>query len=321
MIRKFFGMAVALCTSLVVAPAAAQVGKDKQETKAAALRAEGEEFVKANDCKSALDPLRSAWALREDGKTAVLLGECELRLGHEPEAAYHLAHALELLPEGSERLRIDSIFRDLSARLARLDIVVNEAGAVVIVGDFVNDTPADALFVQPGDIEVTVKKTGFEEQQRKVHVVAGKTERLEFVLTRRTKGSEMDHAEKEARNASMIPTYVGAGAAIASIGVGIGLRFAGTNQGEQADALLDKLVGLAPCKADPAPEDCATILNLRLEHDRYVNASTGLFVTGGVLLAGTFVYAMVASRKTPRDVAILPVVSPTNNGLLIQGRF
>lgn len=296
-------------------------GTRTNDAKAVALRAEGEEFVKADDCKGALDPLRSAWALREDGKTAVLLGECELRMGQEPEAAQHLARALELLPEGAVRTRVESMFQDVSSRVARLDIVVNEAGAVVVVGKFVVDTPVENLFVQPGDIEVTAKKSGFGEQQRKVRAVAGNTVSLEFALIRRSNDSELDHPERVVQKGSMIPAYVGAGAALASIGIGIGLRVAGTNPAAQADALLDNLVGLAPCKAVPAPKDCATILNLRLEHDRYANASTGLFVTGGVLLGGAFVYAMVASRKTPRDVAVIPVFSPTNNGLFIQGRF
>ncbi len=327
-----FAFVVAGFACLTATNAWAQVGQEKKsqsassgprtnDAKAAALRAEGEEFVKADDCKGAMDPLRSAWALREDAKTAVLLGECELRLGQAPEAAHHLTWARDLLPDGAERTRVASMLQDVSSRVTRLDIVVNEKDAVVIAGRFVVDTPVENLFVEPGDIKITVKKSGFGEQQRQVRAIAGKTERLQFTLTRRSNDSELDHPERSAPRGLMIPAYVGAGAGLAAVGLGIGLLIAGRSQGTDADVLLDKLVGRDPCKADPAPKDCATILILRLDHDRYVNASTGLFVTGGLLLGGAFVYGIVTSRKTQGDVAIIPIVSPTNNGILLQGRF
>jgi len=296
-------------------------GSRTNDAKASAYRAEGEDYVKADDCKGALDPLRSAWGLRQDGKTAVLLGECELRLGMEPEAAHHLTRAVELLPEGAERTRIESMLRDVSSRVARLDVVVNQPGAVVVVGKFVVDTPVEALFVAPGDVAVVVKKTGFGEQQRHIKATAGGTVRVEFTLTRAGNDTALDHPEKQHDGMSKIPTYVGAGLALASIGAGIGLRIAGTDSGNQADALLGELVGKPPCKMEENQAGCSELLNLRLEHDRFVNASTGLFVTGGILLGGAFVYTMVASRKTRDNVAILPVVSPSNNGLFIQGRF
>lgn len=332
MIRFRFGFIAAAFVTMFAANTWAQSAGGKAEpglapaprtndARAAEFRAEGEAFVKADDCRGAMDPLRSAWALREDGKTAVLLGECELRLGREPEAAQHLARAMELLPEGAERTRVESMFQDISSRVAHLDIVANEPGAVVVVGTFVMDTPVANLFVSPGDVVVVVKKAGFGEQQSSVKAVAGKTARIEFTLTRARKDSDFDHPEKGRGNLPMTPAFVGIGAGLTSIAMGIGLRLTGTKSGKEADVLLGKLEGQSPCKADPAPTDCAPLLNLRLEHDRYVNASTGLFVTGGLLFGGAFVYAMVASRKTPRDVAIFPVVSPTNNGLLIQGRF
>lgn len=325
----FSFIAAAIVTMLVAPNIGAQSARDKpdvgasrtNDTRAAALRAEGEEFVKADDCKAAMDPLRSAWALREDGKTASLLGECELRLGHEPEAAQHFARAMELLPDGDARRRVESMFQDVSSRVTRVDVVVNEPGAVVVVGKFVMETPFDNLFVSPGEATVVVKKSGFGELQRTINAMAGKVTRADFILTRVREDSDLDRPKKHHDGLPMIPAYVGMGIGLASIAVGIGLRTTGNDSGKEADALMGTLVGKSPCKADPAPADCAKLLNLRSEHDRYVNASTGLFVTGGLLLGGSFVYAMVSSRKTPNDVAIIPVVSPTNNGLVIQGRF
>jgi len=332
MIRFRFGLVVAAFVTMLEANAWAQMVKDKpnagladgprtNQAEASALRAEGAELARVDDCKGALEPLRSSWALQKDARTAVLLGECKLKLGQDAEAAHYLALARDLLPNGAERTRVESMLQDVSSRVARLDIVVNDPDAIVLAGKLVVDTPVEHLYVPPGDIEVIVKKSGFGEQQQKVRAIAGKTERLQFTLTRRPNESELDRPEKASGSLSMIPAYVGAGAALASIGIGIGLRAAGTNRGDEADALLDKLLGIAPCKEDPAPKECSTILNLRLEHDRYVNASTGVFVTGGLPLGGAFIYGMVASRKTANDVAIIPVVSPTDHGLFIQGRF
>lgn len=322
----------ACCALLTTADAFAQHAAEKQhragasgaksnDAQAAELRAEGEELAGAGDCDGAIGPLRSAWALRESAKTAVLLGECEVRLGRFPEAAHHLSRALELLPVGAERTRVESMLQDASSRVARLDIVVNEPGAIVIVGKLVVESPVKDLFVEPGDVLVSVKKSGFREQQQTVRTTAGKTARLEFKLVTNRGQTDLEPSDESPAAGAMLPAYVGGGLALVVLGIGGGLRVAGKSSGADADMLLDKLEGQAPCSATPPPDDCATIKNLRIDHDRYVNASTGLFVAGGVLLGGAMIYGIVMTRQLKKDVAILPIVSPTHNGLFIEGRF
>lgn len=295
------------------------------EAKLARLKAEGESFVKADNCEGAVGPLRSAWALREDASTAVVLGECERRLGQETEAAYHLGQGLEQLQDGPERTRVEAMFRDVTSRLAQLDVVVNEREAIVVVDKFVMNTPAKNLFVRAGKVLVTVKKTGFVEDTRHVEAKAGQTAQVVVTLKRKVHPGPPPPSPGIYFASSPLPLYIGFGAGLAAAGVGIGLRVAGMNRGKEADAILLRNGGDSACcgtnLSDKRAGLCADVADLRSTSDDFVNASTGLFITSGILLVGTMVYGFERPRQTSSDLSFVPFVSPANSGLLIQGRF
>jgi PEGA domain len=291
-----------------------------RDAQVAKLRTEAEAFVKADDCDGAMGPLRSAWALKEDASIAIMLGECELELRKDPDGAHHLARAVDLLPNGAERKRIELILRDVASRLTRLEVTANEPGTIVVVDNLVTQTPVKDFFAQPGLIRVTAKKTGFVEETKTVDAKAGQTVTVAFML--KTRSTSLPFTTSPIPSATTaLPVYLGIGAGVISLGLGVGLRVAGTNRDKEANDILIELPGDSPCCGNEFPEDCKQIVKLRGESDRLINTSTGLFVAGGILLVGTAVYGYVRSGQTSSELAFLPIVSPGKSGLLLQGRF
>ena len=293
---------------------------EAEGAKAAAYRAQGEELYEQGNYRDAITRLRAAWALRKEAPTVVLLGECEVKLGRFPDAAGHLAEGLTMLAQGKERARVQALFDEVRPKVGGIELVVNVKGATVIAGSFVGETPIPEVFVQPGDLTITVKKAGYGEQQRPVKTVAGKTVRLEVSLS--STGTVVSGTQgQDPRLISLVPAYVAGGLAVIAIGAGIGLRLSGEGKGSEADELLGQLEGDAPCSAAEPDAACATIKSLRTEHDELVNASTGVLVGGGALLAGAVVYGAIANRRNRGGFSMVPVAAPTYGGLLFQGSF
>ena len=294
---------------------------EAEGARAAALRAEGEDLAAQGNCRDAVTRLRAAYALRKEAPTVILLGECEVRLGRLPDAAGHLAEGLSMLGEGKERARVQALFDEVRPKVGGIQLTVNVTGATVIAGSFVGQTPVQEVFVKPGEVSLLVKKTGYGEQQRKVTTEAGQTVRVEIKLSAT---GNVAGGGREGRAMSLLPAYVAGGLAVIGIGVGVGLRLSGEAKGSDADdalAQLQKVHGAAPCQGTSPPEDCAAIKGLRQDHDRLVNASTGVLIGGGALLGGAVLYGALANRHNRRSFAVVPVGSQTGGGLLIQGSF
>lgn len=301
-------------------PAAARA--EAEGKRAAALRAEGEELAAQGDCRAAVTRLRAAYALRKEAPTVILLGECEVKLGRLPDAAGHLAEGLSMLGQGKERARVQALFDEVRPKVGGVELVVNVAGATVIAGSFVGETPVQEVFMQPGEVTILVKKAGYGEQQRKVTAEAGKTVRAEIKLSSTV--AVAGGGGPGARAMSLFPAYVTGGLAIIGLGVGVGLRLSGEAKGSDADEALVQLKktnGAVPCQGSASAEDCATLKGLREEHDQLVNASTAVLIGGGVLLGGAVLYGALANQHNRKNFAVVPVGSQTGGGLLVQGSF
>lgn len=303
-------------------PAAAKAEADG--AKATALRTQGEELYAEGNHRDAIARLRAAYALRKEAPTVILLGEAEMKLGRLPDAAGHLAEGLSMLGQGKERARVQALFDEVRPKVGGIQLVVNVAGATVIAGSFVGETPIQEVFVKPGEVTLLVKKAGYGEQQRNVTTEAGKSVRVEVKLSSASSVVSGGGGEHGSRVMSLLPTYVAGGLALIGIGVGVGLRLSGEGKGSDADAALAQLEeanGAAPCGGASPPEECAEIKSLRAGHDELVNASTGVLIGGGVLLGGAVLYGALANRHNRGTFAVIPTGSQTGGGLLIRGSF
>lgn len=306
-------------------PTAAEIAaKRDPHVRAAELLERGTELQARDQCEQAVIPLDAAWALEKNATTAQLLGECEVKLARWVPATRHLAYVLKDKEEGPERARLDTLFKQARAQVGGVTIQTGVDGADIFAGNrIVGVTPLRyEVFVEPGDTTITLKKTSVGEVQQIVHVEKGGSTTLRLDPARAPVDDDGPRAP-EAR--SRAPIFVLAGVAVAAAAAGIGLRVVGASHGTTADAALATLVmtGSTPCALKTNATACAALKDERTKHDTFVNTSTGLFVLGGAALAASITYALWPAEGGARDraIAVLPAVSPSTGGLLVQGTF
>jgi hypothetical protein len=320
-------LAPCLGTSAALAepPTAAEVAaKRDPRARAAELVQRGTELHAQGECEQAVATLEGAWAIEKSATTATLLGECEVKLTRWVAAAEHLGFVLRDLQEGPERARLQPLFSQARAQVGGVRIQTSVDGADVFAGArIVGRTPIrDEVFVEPGEVTISIKKTSVAEMQQVVRVAKGSSATVHLEPERI---ADVDAgADNEAP--SRVPVYVLAGVALAAAGTGIALRVVSSQQGSSADdglAALTKKTSTSPCLVAANATACQTIKDQRTKHDTFANASTGLFVLGGAALAASITYALWPSKsaRADRAVSVVPAVSPSAGGLLVQGAF
>lgn len=311
------------------APTAAEIAaKREPHARATELLLRGTDLHGQGKCEQALLPLEGAWALEKTPTTATLLGECEIKLARWVPAARHLGFVLQDMQEGPERARVDALFKQARAQVGGVTVQSTLDGADVFAeSQLVGRTPLHfEVFVEPGDVTMSLKKTSFSEVQKVVHVAKGSAATVH--LDPEKVAPEDDRlTAPEAR--SRLPIFVFAGVALAAVGAGVGLRVVGGSEGSAADEALAKLTTTAtpsPCRGTANIVACQGIKDARSKHDGFVNGSTALFVLGGAALAASITYAIWPSKSAgsagrDRAVSLSPAVSPSTGGVVVQGTF
>ncbi len=308
-------------------PTAAEItAKRDPHVKATALLEHGTELHGKGQCEQAVAQLEGAWALEKNPTTATLLGECEVKLARWVPATRHLAAVLQDTAEGPERARLDALFKQARAQVGGVMVQSTVEGADIFAGShIVGRTPLRyEVFVEPGDVTMSLKKTSVGEVQKIVHVAKGSSVTLRLEPERVIVDDDGAYAP-EAR--SRAPIFLLAGVGVVAVGAGIALRVVGGSQGTTADGALANLRtssgSNSPCRESANPAECKIIKDARSKRDGFVNGSTGLFVLGGAALAASITYALWPQPKSAseRAVAVVPVIAPGASGLLVQGTF
>lgn len=310
--------------ALAQPPTAAEVAaKRDPHAKATHLLERGTELHAQGQCEEAVATLEGAWAIEKNPATATLLGECEVKLARWVAAADHLAFVMRTLQEGPERARLDPLFKQARAEVGGVRVQTSVESADVFAGTrIVGRTPLrDEVFVTPGDVTITVKKTSTSEMQQVVRVAKGGSAVVHL------EPAVVDHDSAfDSEPRSRAPIFLLAGVAVAAAGTGIALRVLASNQATAADDALTTLTtssGKSPCLLASNAEKCTSIKDQRSKHDAFVNGSTALFVLGGAALAASVTYALWPSKSAGEShaVAVVPAVSPSSGGVLVQGSF
>jgi hypothetical protein len=309
-------------------PTAAEVAaKRDPHVRATELLARGTELHALGQCEQAVAQLESSWALEQNSTTATLLGECDVKLARWVPAARYLAVVLQDTQEGPERARLDALFKQARAQVGGVTVQTSVDEADVFAGSrIVGRTPLRyEVFVEPGDVTMSLKKTSVGEVQKVVNVAKGGSVTLRLEPEKVTFD---DDATTAPEPRSRAPIFLLAGVAVAAAGAGIGLRVAAAGQATTADdalATLTKETSTSPCRGTANKDVCTSIKSARSKHDGFVNGSTGLFILGGAALAASITYALwPASRsggERERAVLVLPSIAPGAGGLLVQGAF
>jgi len=147
----------------------------------------GVTFYKDGDLDAALAEFNKAYETRADYRILYNLGQVQAER-HDFAAAMKALR--RYLKDGAReideprRIAVDQALRDMSKRVAAVTVTANEAGAEVLVdGVAVALTPmAEAMAVNAGIREISVRKAGETATARRLTLAGGDSVRLDFVL-------------------------------------------------------------------------------------------------------------------------------------------
>lgn len=306
------GIAIVLMAASASSSYAADTpAADALTDKAAALYEDGVAAYKKSKIAEARASFLAAWALKKHWQIAASLADCEVKLGLDREAAEHFAYFLRKAPESRRTADVEQLYKAARAKVAMLTITVDAPGADVAVdGNVIGKSPLeDPVFVQPGTHAI---------EARMGTTVA--TQQVEA-----SQGSESPVSLSVTPKPSVPLIVAGASASVAAIGVGIAFLVVSGNKANSADAALNEVdQSGAPCTSPPQPGACSNVLSSRQASDTFHNAGVPLLAVGGVLAAGTIVYALVPRKPhTERagQVRVLPLLGRQGGGLWLAGSF
>ncbi len=137
--------------------------------------------------EEALSAYRDAFAIEPSPALLYNMGRAQEKLGRYAEALTTLeAFSAAATPELKARVpRLEGLMKDLRARIARLTIRANVAGArVYIANEPIGTAPfASPVSVMPGTTELQVRADGYSLYAREVALDAGSNVVLDVVLT------------------------------------------------------------------------------------------------------------------------------------------
>jgi tetratricopeptide (TPR) repeat protein len=317
-----------LCAITMLPCLAASASADEPADRSAEARRlfeEGRAALDAGDYARAEDSLERSLSLYERYSTLANLGATEIELGKPREAAEHLARALDLLAEqgGEEaRARITADFEKARGRIVTLEIVVASAPADLVIqvdASTVKD-PSAPLYLDPGNHLLVANAAGYNAFKQSIDGKAGDKARVEVKLVSDAPAPVPAEADEGGggNTALLVGVIATAGLAVAAIGAGIGTRVAGASHESQGDDARDYYQMNGGC-AEPCPE----VLDPYDRADTLYDASTGLFVAGGVLGAAAIVQGIVLATMPDDEPAATAsfVVGPDGMMVAVRGRF
>ncbi|WP_437286484.1 hypothetical protein [Sorangium sp. So ce406] len=269
--------------------------------RAAQLYREGNQFYDEGRFAEAEARYQAAWDLQQSFDVAGNLGNVELEVNQPREAAEHLLYALDTFPLGEKlekRSFLQKRLAEAKSQVGTLRISVNVDDAEVLIdGKLIGHSPLDTqVFVDPGKRTLEARRAG-ARTSTSLFVARGSDQRIALSLD----------------TGPNIPLVV-AGGAVGLLGVASGVTFA--------------ILSTAKARsADGEPSGSASRLDLRDSQTTLANVSFWSFIGGGVVLAGTAVYALTTSSRTASPNTGLarfhaaPLVTSEAKGLLLGASF
>ncbi len=346
MLRKRFLISTFMCgvvlgAGLVVAPSAAQAQTPASETaRVTELFKNGKAAFAKGDMAEAERLFAQALSIRKSSDIAANLGQSELEQQKFRSAAEHFSWALaNLLPSASDAQRkaVELGLARARAEVGVLRLEIKPEGAEVLVGaQLLGKAPiAGGVFVDPGEVIVSVKRDGFVAIDKRVMVGKGTEQAVEVELVAKEgaapaaavapvvdSGLSQSNAPGSVAPAdrgerkSLVPAFVATGVAVAGGVAGLVFTLSANSKEGDADALRDRLNAEGGCNGGASAGDCENLKSDRESVDSSRNLAVGAFVVGGVaaVVAGYFYWdalshrgAASARRVRPR-FAVLPLV-------------
>lgn len=338
--RIALGLALQLCSSAALAQtkpdpddfiqdAGAEPFIPSASQEADQLLAEARKLQTANKHPDAIAKLLEAFSLQERADIASELGHSELIVGRYALAANHLAFAVARLGASDPmrnravkelteaRKRVGTIYLALRPKNAQIAIDGSETRA------YAKDEP---IHFMPGPHVITATLSGYDEAKLEVDVKAGTSQDVAIALSKsgapKVEGDDGSYAWA---------WWLGIGGTLTVGSLVAGGVLLGQGNGRFADA-DDTLATLnhnenddLACRSNAMA--CSSIDADRADGDALLDASTGLFITGGALAAGTILGTVLLATggESPQDSAsswlIVPTFDTRNIGITASRRW
>lgn len=334
---------------VVTAPPARSQTSATETAKVTQLFKNGKAAFGKGDMPEAERLFSEAFSLRKSSDIAANLGQAQLEQQKYRAAAEHFQWALaNLLPSASDAQRkaVETGLAKSRAEVAALRLDVKPEGADVIVGEQnVGKAPiAGGVYVDPGEVIVSVKHEGYIAIDKRVMVAKGTEQAVEIALVPKDSATPADPAppvdsglKSEVASSpsadalpssgtkSLAPAYIATGVAVAGGVTGLVLLLSANSKTDDANQIRDDLQTQGGCgDGGTAPAaSCADLVDRRNSIDTTRNIEIGAFVVGGVaaVVAGYFYWDALSHRPSadrtaarspaPPRLAITPRVDLT----------
>lgn len=329
--------ALGLAATVTTAPAAlAQSDVDVEK-----LYKEGIALMKQGKDAEAEVKLQQCWDLKRTVDTATNLGELELDLGQDVEAATHLEYAEKHAPNSLSpalKKRIGDMAAKSRARVGALTFAVTPADALLAIdGKDVGRSLEGPTFVKPGAHEITASLAGYDKATESVSATAGQPLTVTLTLKTSTAATAPPPVAPPPPTqppppggddgGAPIAAWVtfGAGTTVAVVGgVLLAVGFAGQSGTKQdANALADQGGRCEPASAGFEAQ-CDDLISSQSSDNTLVGVGAGMLGVGAATAIVGLVWALTSGGDGADNEAatqLRPVASPDGAGLFAHGRF
>lgn len=300
-----------------------------QETaRATDLFKRGKAAFAKGDLAEAEQLFEQALALRKSSDIAANLAQSQLEQQKYKRAAEHFAWALaNLLPSATDAQRkaVETGLARSRAEVGVLRLEIKPEGADVMVAEeSVGKAPiAGGVFVNPGEVIVSVKSEGFIAIDKRVLVDKATEQAVTIELKRSdltpvvaaapqpvASAPPPEAAPDQAGHKSLVPAVVVTGVAVAGVAVGVVFTLSANSKEDEADALRDDL-GPGACSegGSGSQAQCDELKSQRESVDSARGVALGAFVVGGVaaVVAGYLFWDALSQPSSGAARAVGPL--------------
>ncbi|HTN85732.1 MAG TPA: hypothetical protein VL242_18660 [Sorangium sp.] len=288
-----------------------------------------------------------AWAWMKSYDIAVNLGQVQLMLNKPASAAKHLAFGVrtvgpEIEPERLERMQ--ALLAEAKAQVGTVRVRVRNVPDAELFVDG-KRVPAEeathALYVEPGQHLLVIRRAGYEDAVRPLATGPGATEEITIDLKpkaatgRRAAGVPVNgdaNAKAPAARAqageprSWVPAIALGAASVVGLGVGVGFTLASNGASADARALREDILRVGPgCLDAPSAlaDRCAQLVRTTARSDRLRDVAGVTYIASGtVALAALAVALWPRSGSAPGSaVRVVPELRADTTGVSLVGAW
>jgi hypothetical protein len=324
--------------SVGIAPVASAQTTASDTSRSTELFKNGKAAFAKGDMAEAERLFGQALAIRKSSDIAANLAQSELEQQKFRAAAEHFQWALaNLLPSASDQQRkaVETGLARSRAEVAVLRLDIKPEGATVLVGQQnLGKSPVNGgVFVDAGEVIVSVRHDGFVPLDKRVLVPKGTEQAIEINMLAKDEPAAPSGAPgtsgpqgvdsglmppgqlgtappsaDQGTHKSLTPAFIASGVAVVGVVAGVVLTVSAGSKKSDADGMLKAINdagaqdGLdSPCDGTHSEfaSRCADLHDKRQSVDTLRNLGVGSFVVGGVatLAAGYFFWDALAHRS------------------------